>query len=395
MNTSVTPTLDLFPYFQPIIGVASGAIVGYEALARQRHADGKILSAGHWFSSSKISTAQKIDLDRSVRHQALEKFTQFPGNSYLALNISPTWIDIIDNPKKLPTLEMLNEFELDKSRIIIEITETKGDLNKLAEIVKVYRSHGLKVAIDDFGSGYSQLDRVIAMHPDIIKLDMRLFKQASKKGGIASDVVYSLTRLAQRTGCQIVCEGVETDNEFFFALSCCAHMMQGYLFSPAVPEFQPALTYQRHISSLRKKFLQHTVAQEKKKNQALIKIKSLVKDLQHALQSDFNLNELAAMPFEENGILGFYICNSDGEQISSSFEFSQGKWIENHRTRHFNWSWRAYFYQILALDFEQACAEPIASEAYRDFDTDKLCKTLSIRLDEVRILLVDIIAFMK
>lgn len=395
MSQSISLDLQLFPYFQPIIGIASGTIVGYEALARQHNAEGKIVSAGHLFHSHHISDEQKIIWDRALRYQALEKFSQFQGKGYLALNISPSWIASVDDPNKLPTLEMLNDFNLDKSRIIIELTETKGDLHKLAEIVKVYRRHGLQVAIDDFGSGYSQLDRVIAIHPDIIKLDMRLFKQASKKGGIASDVVHLLTRLAKRTGCRVVCEGVETDNEFFFALNSGSHMMQGFLFSPAIADFQPAETYKRHIGSLRKKFLQRSISSEQKKNTALSGIKQLVKRLQQALQTDFNLNELAALPFEENGILGFYICNNEGEQISSSFLFSQGKWFENHKEYGFNWSWRPYFYQMLSLDYEQACNEPIASDIYRDFNTEKLCKTLSIRIDEERILLVDTIAIMN
>lgn len=395
MSQSIPLDQQLFPYFQPIIGIASGTIVGYEALARQRNAEGKVVSAGYLFHSHHISDEQKIAWDRSLRYQALEKFSQFPGNGYLALNISPSWIDSVDDPNKLPTLEMLNDFNLDKSRIIIELTETKGNLQKLAEIVNVYRRHGLQVAIDDFGSGYSQLDRVIAIRPDIIKLDMRLFKQASKKGGIASDVVHLLTRLAKRTGCRVVCEGIETDNEFSFALNSGTHMMQGYLFSPAIADFLPAETYKRHIESLRKKFLQRTLCNERKKNIVLTEIKQLVKHLQQALQTDFNLNELAALPFEENGILGFYICNNEGDQISSSFVFSQGKWFENHKEYGFNWSWRPYFYQILALEHPQACDEPIASDVYRDFDTDKLCKTLSIRIDEERILLVDTIAFMS
>lgn len=395
MSESTSLDLQLFPYFQPIIGIASGSIVGYEALARQYNSERKVVSAGYLFHSPQISDEQKIVWDRNLRYQALEKFSQFQGKGYLALNISPSWIASVDDPNKLPTLEMLNDFNLDKGRIIIEITETKGDLQKLAEIVKVYRHHGLQVAIDDFGSGYSQLDRVIAIRPDIIKLDMRLFKQTSKKGGIASDVVHLLTRLAKRTGCRVVCEGIETDNEFFFALSSGTHMMQGYLFSPAVADFLPAATYQRHVGSLRKKFLQRTLSNEQSKNTALTGIKLLVKQLQQALQTDFNLNELAALPFEENGILGFYICNNEGEQISSSFIFSQGKWFEDPKECGFNWSWRPYFYQILALEHTQACNEPIDSDIYRDFDTDRLCKTLSIRIDEKRILLVDTIAFMS
>lgn len=395
MSHSISLDLQLFPHFQPIIGIASGTIIGYEALARQSNPEGKIVSAGHLFHSQHISDEQKIVWDRSLRYQALQKFSQIQGAGYLALNISPSWIESVDNPDKLPTLEMLTELNLDKNRIIIELTETKGDLRKLAEVVKIYRRHGLQVAIDDFGSGYSQLDRVIAIRPDIIKLDMRLFKQASKNGGISSDVVHLLTRFAKRTGCRVVCEGVETDNEFFFALESGAHMMQGNLFSQAIADFLPSETYKRRIASLRKKFLQRTVALEQKKNAALIEIKHLVKQLQQALQTDFNLNELAALPFEANGILGFYICNNEGEQISSSFVFSEGRWFENHKEYGFNWSWRPYFYQILALSYEEACDAPIASDVYRDFDSDKLCKTLSIRIDEERILLVDIVALIS
>jgi len=147
------------------------------------------------------------------------------------------WIDRIADFNSLPTLLMLDEFNIDRSRVIIEITESKGDLDKLVEIAAVYRRHGLKIAIDDFGAGFSQLERVMAIQPDIIKLDMQLFQNATK-GGIASDIVHLISRLAKRTGCRIVCEGVETADDFHFGLSCGAQYMQGYLFSPATAEFK-------------------------------------------------------------------------------------------------------------------------------------------------------------
>jgi EAL domain-containing protein (putative c-di-GMP-specific phosphodiesterase class I) len=100
----------------------------------------------------------------------------------------------------------------------------------------MYRKEGLRVAVDDFGAGFSQLERVIAIQPDIIKLDMRLFQNAAR-GGVETDVVHLLTRLAKRTGCRIVCEGVETDEDFLFGLNCGAQYMQGYLFSPATANF--------------------------------------------------------------------------------------------------------------------------------------------------------------
>jgi len=286
---------------------------------------------------------------------------------------------------------MLDEFNIDKSRVIIEITESKGDLDKLIEIVSVYRRHGLKIAIDDFGAGFSQLERVMAIQPNIIKLDMQLFQNATK-GGIASDVVHLISRLAKRTGCRIVCEGVETVADFHFGLSCGAQYMQGYLFSPATAEFKEPLHYQRQISSLRKTFLKKTLAKEQRKIQFIAHIKDLVEVLRKALETDFNPNKLPAQPFEKSGVLRFYLCNNQGDQISSNFNFADGKWFDDGTQLGFNWAWRPYFYQLLALESANDCYRIVTSERYRDFNTDILCKTLSLRLDDQRVLLIDIAA---
>jgi hypothetical protein len=291
----------------------------------------------------------------------------------------------------LPTLLMLDELHVDKSRVIIEITESKGELDKLVEIVSVYRRHGLKIAIDDFGAGFSQLERVMAIQPDIIKLDMQLFQNAAR-GGIASDVVHLLSRLAKRIGCRIVCEGVETADDFHFGLSCGAQYMQGYLFSPATAEFKDPLHYQKQISSLRTTFLKKTLAKEEHKIQFIAKIKDLIELLKEALETDFNLNKLSAYPFEKSGVLRFYLCNNQGDQISSNFNFADAKWFEDASQIGFNWAWRPYFYQLLALEAGKDSYRIVTSERYRDFNTDMLCKTLSLRLDDERVLLIDIAA---
>jgi len=382
---------NLFPYFQPIVGIASGKIIGYEALARQVGINDRVVSAGELFSAPGITDEQLIEWDRLVRRQALQQFSQSNCNGYLTVNISAKWIDYVSDFNSLPTLLMLDEFNIDRSRIIIEITESKGDLDKLVEVVEVYRKHGLKVAIDDFGAGFSQLERVMAIQPDIIKLDMRLFKQATK-GGIASDIVHLLTRLAKRTGCRIVCEGVETADEFFFGLSCGAQYMQGYLFSPAEADFKNPTHFQKQISALRKTFLDNTLTKEQHKIQYIANIKNLCKQLRTALETGFNLHDLSAHPFEESGVLRFYLCNNEGEQISSNFNFANSEWFEDSTQIGFNWAWRPYFYQLLALESEEDSYRLVTSERYRDFNTDVLCKTLSLRLDDERVLLVDIAA---
>lgn len=383
--------INLFPHFQPIVSVANGKIIGYEALARQLDSKNRIISAGALFSDPGLDAKQRTELDRQVRWQALQKFAELDSNTYLAINISAAWINNIRQLNALPTLKMLEELNIDRQRIIVEITEDHADLPKLKEIVKRYRKQGLRVALDDFGAGASQLHRVMAIHPDIIKIDMRLFKQATK-GGIASEVVNLLTRLGKRTGCQIICEGVETDEEFLFGLNCGAQFMQGYLFSPAEAEFKPPHIYEQHITSLRNKFLKNTVAKLQHKVSAINTTKQLIYRLAQVLQGDFNLNELASWNFTQSHVIRFYMCDNQGYQLSPDFNFSGDSWFTDPRKIGFNWSWRPYFFQLLALETTGDRDRIVTSERYRDFGSELLCKTLSLRLDADRILLVDIIA---
>lgn len=382
--------IQLFPYFQPIVSVASGKIVGYEALARQRDKHNRVISAGNLFASQKLDAKQRIEYDRQVRRMALQKFSELDSNSYLTINISAAWIDNLRQLNASPTLKMLDELNIDRQRIIVEITEAHADIVKLKEIVKRYRNQGIRVALDDFGSGSSQLERVLAIHPDIIKIDMQLFKKACK-GGIAGDIVHMLTRLGKRTGCQIICEGVETDDEFLFGLNCGAQFMQGYLFSAAEAEFKSPTLYEQHINSLRTKFFKNTLGKVQKNIAAINNTKSLIYKLKDALQGDFNLNELAKWNFSQSNIARFYLCDNDGRQISPNFNFTESRWYTDPRKIGFNWSWRPYFFQLIALENCGDCERIVTSERYHDFDTDLLCKTLSLRLDVDRILLVDII----
>jgi len=383
--------LQLFPYFQPIISIASGKIIGYEALARQRDKNNRVISAGHLFSSPKLDTRQRLELDRQVRRLALQKFAELDSSCYLAINISAAWIDNLRQLNTLPTLRMLDELNIDRQRIIVEITEAHANITKLREIVKRYRNQGIRVAVDDFGTGASQLERVMAIHPDIIKIDMQLFKKASKNGGIASDIVHMLTRLGKRTGCQIICEGVETEAEFLFGLNCGAQFMQGRLFSMAEPEFKSSTLYEPLIQSLRTKFFKNTVGRVQKNITAINVTKALIYKLKEALQGDFNLNELAKWNFGQSNIVRFYLCDNDGKQISPNFNFNENKWFTDPRKIGFNWSWRPYFFQLVALESCGDCGRIVTSERYHDFDTDLLCKTLALRLDADRILLTDII----
>ena len=385
----MTISTQLFPYFQPILGSATGKIVGYEALARRFDLQGNLKSAGELFLHPDISDKQLIEWDRNVRRQALQRFSEVKNDCYLTLNISAAWIDYIEDFSVLPTLQILDEFDIDKNRITIEITETQGDLDKLLKAVEMYRKHNLKIAIDDFGAGFSQLERVMAIQPDIIKLDMQLFQNAAR-GGIETDVVHLLSRLAKRTGCKIVCEGVETNEDFLFGLNCGAQYMQGYLFSPATEHFQDSHRYYSQISALRETFLERALEIQMYKNQFNERIQKLIYYLQEeVVKPDFSHEKLSTKLFKNSGLLHFYVCDNQGNQITPNFNFSNNAWLADKKQLGFNWAWRPYFYEVLSFETNNRI---VTSERYRDFSTDTLCKTFALRLDKTRVLLVDVIA---
>ena len=132
----------------------------FECLARSLSPDGSPRSFGHFFSDPKISGSFQLEVDHALRFQALDYFAKHPDAGYITLNISPYWIERILKTHAIPTLEMIEETGIDPKRVVIEITETKGDLDRLKEMVDLYHQAGLMVAVDDFGAGSSQIDRI-------------------------------------------------------------------------------------------------------------------------------------------------------------------------------------------------------------------------------------------
>lgn len=376
-----------FPHFQPLIYLPSGLISGYEMLARTRDNNDRVVSAGALFSDPTLPADYKIAVDRHLRLRGLEYFAQHPDSGYVTINISPDWIDRLDDNVTSPTMKMIDDSGIDPSRVVIEITESAGELPRMQRLVKQYHARGLRVAIDDFGAGNSQLDRIIALAPDMIKLDMRLFKMATR-GGLSADVLLGMMAVAERAGCEIVCEGVETVDEFFFGIECGSRYMQGFLFSQAVAQPFPAAHFKPQLDELIQAYfvrkcahLTHTIDHSRAIKNAVM---ALQQQMRHggpdAVTSAAELNDL--------GIMRFFICNRRGDQLSPNYEISASGIQQNAFYVGYNWSWRPYFPTLMAMQ-NRVDFDLVASTIYRDANTNRLCKTFGLFLDQQRILLVD------
>lgn len=373
--------------FQPFIDTATGRIAGIEALGRLRQDDGRLLSVGPLFADSKVPPAALRRLDREIREDALRRLHQAPADWFLSINISPRWISRLHPGQALPSLKQLERNGVAPERIVFEITELGGASQRLPDVVARYRQAGARIAIDDFGAGYSQLDRVLALQPDILKLDMQLF-QAAARGGPSGEVVKALAQMAEKTGCWIIAEGVETEAELDFALECGARYVQGYLFAKPELEFFAADAFVDRFGQLRDQYVQRKLAERARLMTMRQQLTLLMNQLRNWAEGNAPLSSLPS-PEHYPWLLRIYQCDRNGTQLTPNLEWNGQAWHEDARYQGHNWSWRPYFYHLLAEGWEER--RLTLSSTYRDATTNQYCLTAGQFIDNGgRLLLVDI-----
>lgn len=388
------PQADYLPHYQPIVDVATGQIAGHEVLARVRAENGSILSAGPLFSDPDIHPDALLDLDRHIRRQAMTHYAracdrQPPVSGFLAINVAPVWLTRLQGHDASPTLRLIEALNLDPSRLVIEVTETGADLVLLKQVIKAYRERGIGIAIDDFGAGEAHLDRVIDLEPDLIKLDMRLFKRAFRGEGLAREVVQALARLAERTGFQLVVEGVETEAELAFALEAGARLVQGFLLARPEADFLCADALTTRIERVRRQVFHHQVEVHRRARQLAMRIQAAALHLRQLIEGhgDTALIDLS-VPCDT--ILRCYITHVEGHQLSPNFDARHGRFRVQPLRESRNWSWRPYFADIVA-GFPYNPDTLGHSRAYMDVNSGQLVRTFGIQLSQNRILLIDVL----
>lgn len=192
-----------FPVFQPIFDLKSGKPVGVECLCRfsseiQRSPD-------VWFKEAEACDLG-LALEIATMRKALAAAQKFPRDLYVSVNASPELV----MSGQLPAV--LSAFA--DRRIVIELTEHTRveDYVMLNAALKLLRMRGFEIAVDDAGSGYSSLNHIIQIGPDIIKLDIGLIRGVDVDQARRA-LVKALLFFSRETQCLIIAEGIETENE--------------------------------------------------------------------------------------------------------------------------------------------------------------------------------------
>jgi len=219
--------------FQPQVSVATGSIVGVEALARWIHPQYGELGANTLFGVAERSD-YLAQLSDHVQRRAIAVAAAWPealGGLRLSVNITAT--DIVRPGFAEQFLVMVAESGFPAERLTVEVTESGliDDLAGAASLLARIRGGGLRVAIDDFGTGYSSLAYLKALPLDYLKLDSRLSQDIA---GSTRDriVVRSVIDMARSLGLGVIAEGVETDEQLALLAEEGCTLYQGFLCAP-------------------------------------------------------------------------------------------------------------------------------------------------------------------
>ena len=221
--------------YQPQVMIASGQIVGAEALARWQHPDLGEIGAEPLLAAAE-ATGLLVPLSTHIQDKALAEVAAWPdalADIRVAVNVTAS--DIVSPDFAARFIGRVDEKGVRRSCVTVEITESGliEDLDQAAEQISRFRDAGIKVAIDDFGTGYSSLAYLKALPVDYIKLDKALVADI---GGSHRDrvVIRGVIDMARALGLEVVAEGVETAEQLaLLAAEGCA-LSQGFLHAPPV-----------------------------------------------------------------------------------------------------------------------------------------------------------------
>ncbi|MTV25317.1 EAL domain-containing protein [Nitriliruptoraceae bacterium ZYF776] len=217
-------------HLQPIVDLCSGLPVGFEALARfdgTRRVD-------EWFAAAR-RVGMTADLELAAARNALERLADLPSSAYLSLNLSP---EVLLDERVREVFR-----RCDPRRIVVELTEEHLDRTRdggrVAAVVARGRRRGIRLAIDDFGRGYSDLRRIVELQPEVVKID-RSVVQDVDRDPTRRAVLGGLVDITRAIGATMVAEGIETPAELAALRELRVDLGQGFLLGRPSVDLPPS-----------------------------------------------------------------------------------------------------------------------------------------------------------
>jgi sensor c-di-GMP phosphodiesterase-like protein len=227
---------EFVPYYQPIVDIRSGQLRGAEVLARWKKPDGSLVLPGAFIplaESSGLIRAMTRDLMRRVCAEAGAEIGRRP-----ALKISFNFAGQLfsDDSIVKEVRAIFSNSPIKLSQVVLEVTERDPIENFTAtrQTIAALQGLGLRIAIDDVGTGHSGLSYLLKLGVDIIKID-KMFVDAIGTDRNSTTIIETLIDLAHNMRMDVVAEGVENFEQVIHLRDLGIRSAQGYVFAPPLP----------------------------------------------------------------------------------------------------------------------------------------------------------------
>jgi len=378
---SVIKDKNIVTFFQPIVSVVKKSLIGLEGLSRGTYGiPGTMITPTELFKQAS-ENGLTVELDRLCREKALHSFhdiTKQNNDFLLFINMDTSILDTVVGSKHL--LHETRKWNLEPNNIVIEINETKANNSKcLKDFIDSYREFGFLIALDDVGSGFSNLDRIPLTRPDIIKIDRGIVHGIDQQY-YKQEVFKSLIGLSKNIGALVVAEGIETVDEALLCLELGADLLQGYYFSRPVEASIPRFYHcQENINTIASQFKSYMNKKNRCESEKLVKYDMILQDvcLQLSTVTIFEFGRrLQEIIGKHRFVECTYILDKSGTQIS---ETVCRPYLKSHRSPIFqpaqkgeNHSLKSYYYSLVHMGLSRYVTSPYISMA-----TGNLCITIS------------------
>ncbi|MES2402833.1 MAG: EAL domain-containing protein [Pseudomonadota bacterium] len=228
---------EFVPFYQPVVDMHDGMMIGYEALMRWQHPKRGLLLPGEFLSIAEDTGASET-IDWQIFAQVCGQANDLTGNSdaFVGINLSARHFRNPDLDRRL--LQLLAEHGVSPARIRLEITE-RAMLDNPPEVkrtLQVLCNAGIRISLDDFGTGYSSLSYLHQYPVHALKIDQSFIRGLSSHSEGGSDaVIRSILAMAKLLSMQVIAEGVETTEQRDLLMGMGCRYAQGFLYSPAQP----------------------------------------------------------------------------------------------------------------------------------------------------------------
>ena len=290
--------------FQPIVFLKTGEIVSFEALSRIT-LESCTLNIEELFKIAN-TLEQSWKLDQLCRKCAIKASQQMPSGKKLFINVDANILLDQDFVQGF-TKEYLKKYHLDSNNIVFELSETTSieDKHLFKQAVRHYRSQGFEIAIDDVGSGYSNLNRINHTQPEYLKLDRELIQDIHLNKD-KHTMVEVMVNYCKEMNYKLIVEGIETKEELECLIQLGVEYGQGYYLKKPIDNFEDLLpSVKETIKKLYNKY---------KKTLDVPTIDSLC-HFPCTLKTYQSINNASQVFEENNSTQRIYVINDDGHYL--------------------------------------------------------------------------------